>query len=337
MAKRRRLGPAVITGQEAGQGTEQTLTRPVEPVSAPPIARVAGDAATEAAARELADELANARAEGRLVQDIPLDQIDETHLTRDRIAADPGELDALAASIAARGQQMPVEVVDKGADQTPRYGLISGWRRLAAIRRLAGQGGDTAPATIRAVLRRPDSAAEAYLSMVEENELRVGLSYYERAQVAARATDLGVFDSANEAVQGLFPTASKAKRSKINAFVRVFRVLDPVLRFPEAIPERLGLRIAKALDAGQGGRLYAALQEVPGADAASEQARIDKVLGSKTGSNPPNRVAQASFPGGVELTRARGALKLSGKGVDDALLRDLQTWLAERQKDRGLK
>ncbi len=340
MAKRRRLGPAIVTGQDL----DQALTGMAETYQSPPIARVAGDAATQAAAQELADELTRARAEGRLVQDLPLDQIDDTHLTRDRIAVDPTELQALEASIAARGQQMPIEVVDKWATRSggdvsaqenmPRYGLISGWRRLAAIRSLAEKDPDHV-ATIRAVLRRPESAADAYLSMVEENELRVGLSYYERAQVAARATDLGVFENSSHAVQSLFSTASKGKRSKINSFIRVYRVLDPVLRFPEAIPERLGLRIAKAVDAGQGRALYAALEGAPGPDAVSEQARIEKVLQINSGSEARNRVLPSSYPGGVDVSRARGALKLSGPGVDEALMRDLHVWLSARQKGRS--
>lgn len=329
MAKRKRLGPAVITGQ----GGDAALTQTLE-TQTPPIARVAGEAAAEAAVRELSDELANALAEGRMVQDIALDDIDEMHLSRDRIVAVASELEALIASIQARGQQMPIEVVDLGADQNPRYGLISGWRRLTALKALRQRTNAPQFETVRAVLRQPQGAADAYLSMVEENELRVGLSYYERAQVAARASDFDVFDGSADAVQALFPTASKAKRSKINAFVRVFRVLDPVLKFPDTIPERLGLRIAKALDAGQGGLLYDGLREVPSDTPADEHARLEKLLGLKTGSKDTNRVAQASFPGDVSLTRSRGTLKLSGAGVDATLERELTDWLRERQKDR---
>ncbi len=338
MAKRKRLSPAMIVGQAA----DEALSGAIEPLTSPPIARVAGDAASHSAAQELADELTRARAEGRLVQDIALDQIDETYLTRDRIASDTAEMTALEASIEARGQQMPIEVVDLGPQraggdgaapdtQALRYGLISGWRRLTAIKRLAEREPDRFT-TIRAVLRRPDTAAEAYRSMVEENELRVGLSYYERAQVAARASDMGVFEGSAEAVQSLFPTASKAKRSKINAFVRLFRVLDPVLQFPEAIPERLGMRLAKALDAGQGPTLFAALKEAgPFADVKAEQARMEWLLRHKTGSKPAVGADERVYPGGVIMNRSKAGVTLSGKGVDSDLARDLSDWLATRQ------
>ena len=343
MAKRRRLGPAVMAGPEENQRENQSLTGNSGSVASPPIAQVAGIAASQAAARELADALTSARAEGRLVQDLLLSDIDETYLTRDRIFADAGDLAALVASIRDRGQQMPIEVVDKRGDATgagdgegPRYGLISGWRRVAALRQLAEEaagGPDGAEfGTVRAVLRRPDGAADAYLSMVEENELRVGLSYYERAQIAARATDLGVFDSSAVAVQSLFPTASKAKRSKINSFIRVFRVLDPVLQFPEAIPERLGLRLAKALDAGQGRTLFAALREGgPFADPKAEQGRVERVLTSKTGSNVRPRAEKQTYAGGISLSRTATGLSLSGAGVDADLERDLAGWLEARQ------
>jgi hypothetical protein len=45
--------------------------------------------------------------------------------------------------------------------------------------------------------------------------------------------------------------------------------------------------------------------------------------------------ARAEFVGGIELTRSRGAVKLSGPGLDADFLRDLETWLAERQRGRS--
>jgi ParB/RepB/Spo0J family partition protein len=281
----------------------------------------------------LSDEFAAARAEGRLVQTVPLDAIEAGHLKRDRMVADGEEMSALKASIADRGQQVPVDVVDLGQG---RYGLISGWRRLQALRELHAETGEARFAGIRAVLRRPASAAEAYLSMVEENELRVGLSYYERAQVAARAAQADVFDGTHAAIAALFPTASKAKRSKIASFVKVYHGLGDVLQFPWEIGERLGLRLAQALADGQGARLRAALEAADSKNAETELRMLSQALElTKKDSKPANRVAHAAFAGGVELTRSRGALKLSGPGVDEELLRDLESWLTERQTRFG--
>jgi hypothetical protein len=118
-----------------------------------PIAQIAGDSAVAAALREVTDELQAARAEGRLVQRLPLGAIEADHLVRDRIADNPEERLALQASIRARGQQTPVEVVDLGHG---RYGLISGWRRLQALTALRTETGDERFATVQALLRRPD-------------------------------------------------------------------------------------------------------------------------------------------------------------------------------------
>ena len=117
-----------------------------------PIAQVAGDSALSAALREVTDELHAARAEGRLVQRLPLGSIEADHLVRDRIAENEDEMQALLGSIRARGQQTPIEVVDLGAG---RYGLISGWRRLRALAALHEETGESRFATVQALLRRP--------------------------------------------------------------------------------------------------------------------------------------------------------------------------------------
>jgi ParB family chromosome partitioning protein len=84
--------------------------------------------------------------------------------------------------------------------------------------------------------------------MVEENEIRAGISFYERARLAAEAAKLGIYPDPAAAIAALFTSASPAKRSKIGSFVRVHEALGPALRYPTAIPERLGLALAAALD-----------------------------------------------------------------------------------------
>jgi ParB-like chromosome segregation protein Spo0J len=213
-----------------------------------PIAQVAGEASAAAALHELAGEMKRARDTGRLIQDIPEDQIEAGYLVRDRLVADDDELRVLMDSVRARGQQTPIEVVqlDQG-----KYGLISGWRRLTALRRLLAETGEARFGTVQAILRQPDTAADAYVAMVEENEIRVGLSYYERARVAAKAVEQGVYDSEKEALLRLFSTASRAKRSKIRSFLTIYHALEDTLNFANAIPERLGLALSKVLDDGQ--------------------------------------------------------------------------------------
>ena len=157
------------------------------------------------------------------------------------------------------------------------YGLISGWRRLQALKALHAETGEPRFATVQALVRRPETAADAYVTMVEENEIRLGLSHYERARVAALATARGVFESEKAALLALFATASRPKRSRIRAFLEIYHALDGVLRFPAALPERLGLALVERLRAGAGPRIAAALAAAAPATAEAELALLARL------------------------------------------------------------
>lgn len=76
------------------------------------------------------------------------------------------------------------------------------------------------------------------------------LSQYERGRIAVVAKGQGAFKSVEAAVNKLFPAASKAKRSKIRSFALVHEELGDLLKFPTALSERAGLRLAGAVKAG---------------------------------------------------------------------------------------
>jgi ParB family transcriptional regulator, chromosome partitioning protein len=274
MAKRKRLTPA--NPAYLGAAPETKSLSPLGPATLrAPIADVASEASATAALAQMSDELTNARSSGRMVATLDLAQIEIDYLVRDRVAADDEEMQTLIASFRDRGQQTPIEVADLGGGS---YGLISGWRRCQALARLNREdGGDR---QVLALLRKPEEASDAYLAMVEENEIRVGLSYFERARIAAKAADMGVYDSDKAALLSLFRTASRAKRSKIRSFLPVVRQLDGVLRFPQALGERMGLQLSKRLeeDAAFGPRLQSLLQGAKAFDAQAEQAVITSAL-----------------------------------------------------------
>jgi ParB/RepB/Spo0J family partition protein len=342
MAKRKRLTPArpeLFAKDGAGSAAPEhdmdifrlNPEAPAAPAprraTPPPFADMAGAAAAEAAATEMADTLRTAREEGRLVLSLPRADVDTGYMMRDRIAVDEGEMVTLVESIRTRGQQTPIEVV---ALDDGRYGLSSGGRRMQALERLAEEAGDTRFDTVQALLRKPEQSADAYVAMVEENEIRVGLSYYERARIAARAVEAKIFVSEKGALLRLFHAASRTKRSKIRSFLTVVHALDGTLRFPEALPERLGLELARRLeaDAALGSELRTALSKLDPDTAAEELAAIMAVLkADKPVAAPPALAGDEVVPG-LHLKRHRnGSLTLSGPGLDEGLRQKLLDWL----------
>ncbi|MBE0414337.1 ParB N-terminal domain-containing protein [Yoonia sp.] len=345
MAKRKRLSPAAaLSGTPDGpletkayvNGWEGVRPRPA------PIADVSGDASLRAALAEVTDELTAARNEGRFVVRLPLDAVDAAHLVRDRITMDADDQQSLIDSLRARGQQTPIEVVDLGGGH---YGLISGWRRLTALRQLADETGDARFTQVQALVRQPGSAAAAYLAMVEENEIRANLSFYERARIAVQAVRQGVHDDAGAAVAALFAAARAPKRSKILSFVTLVEALDTHLQFPGGIPEKLGLSLVTELRADPGFRrsLTEALRKAAPTTPDAERRVLEHCLkpAAAAPANPPPPPAAPKAPDsaahmgepvapGITLTEGNRRLTLAGPGITPALAADLRAWLIAR-------
>jgi len=333
MAKRKRLTPPTAAAGQGGGPAVSTLGAKgmfrrdgASPAPRAPIAQVAGDAAAQSALDALADEMRDMRAGGRLVTPLALSAITEDHMVRDRMVNDTEDMQSLTASLRARGQQTPIEVVDLGQG---RYGLISGWRRLHAFRALHAETGDGEFARIQALIKPVDSVSDGYVAMVEENEIRTNLSFYERAHLACEAARLGVYPTPARAVSTLFANATPAKRSKIGSFVKLHTALGGVLRFPVAIPERLGLALVRALEADPGfaARLKASLRKTPPGTAEAERVILDRALRppvDTSATRPPEIIP------GVVLEARKGRVVLSGDGVTDALQQELRAWLSRR-------
>lgn len=310
MAKRKRLELSPEVGMET--------KAPFSGLSRMPIAEVVGDTAARLALDEVSQAMTEAETEGRLVRRIALDRIDMRHLNRDRMVLDADEMDALKASISARGQQSPIEVLQLSSGH---FGLISGLRRLEALRSL----GET---KVLAFVRRPEGAAASYVAMVEENEIRAALSFYERANIAVQAVGAGVYPNTRRAVQDLFASVSSAKRSKILRFVVLRQALGRALRFPTAIPEKLGLALAAAIERDKriATRISDALRKTPPADAAAERRVLERAL---KGPAAALETAEELAPG-VMLKSAKGRLTLAGAGVDATFEAALRDWIVER-------
>ena len=185
-----------------------------------------------------------------------------------------------------------------------------------------------------ALVRRPDQASDAYLAMVEENEIRVGLSYYERARIVAKAVAQGVFETEKQALQRLFHTASRPKRSKIGSFLAIVHALDGALRFPETVSERLGLSLSRALedDPSLAPQLRGRLAEAAPKEPQAEQEILAAALEPPAPARPeaePVPAPDEPRPGVRVSTGKDGRLVLQGPGVDEALKARLLAWLAE--------
>ena len=360
MAKRKRLTPAQPGYFTTNARAPETKSMPGPDFGAPPvppsapIAQVAGDTATRAALDEVTDVLRTARSQGRMIEALDLTAIDATHLVRDRLVQDDEDMDALIASLRARGQQTPIEVTAlANPGDGPAYGLISGWRRLTALNRLYQETREAQYATIKALVIAPESAQAAYVAMVEENEIRTNLSLYERARIALRAASEGIYPTPRHAVLGLFGATSRAKRSKIGRFVALVEMLDGALAYPTAIPEKLGLDLVKVLesDAQTCKNLRNRLLNDPAQNSADELRVLADFIALARSSPPPapkiDRVTESVAPPapstgsfgevvpGLRLRFDRGRhpkIELSGARVNDALFRALKGWLAELQK-----
>ena len=298
-----------------------------------PIADVAGQASAVAALEKVAAEMTAARAEGRMVLKIGLDDVAGDYLARDRVALDETEMEALKSSLRTRGQQTPIEVVQISAG---KYGLISGFRRLQALRALAREEAGTDH--VLAFVRSPSEASDAYTAMVEENEIRVGLSYFERAHIVRASVQSGVFASEGDALKALFASASRAKRSKIKSFLPVIDQLGNALNHPNALTERTGLALAArmAADSQFATRLRDRLRKAAPETAEDEVQLLTKALDGATSpakppaprkrSAPQTDAAQAAGP--IDLHYTPGVLRLTGAGVTPELVEKLRAYLS---------
>jgi ParB family chromosome partitioning protein len=340
MARRRRL-----TAPDAAQISVLGDDPPLARSGVAPIAQVASDAANRAAEDALearvaaaasnaaAERWRAAEAEGRVAHSVPLGAIDTDHLPRDRVALEPAAMSELIASIRAYGLRTPLELVRLSEDPT-RYGLISGWRRLHALRALFAETGEARFGTALALVRTPPTAADAYVAMVEENEIRADLSHYERGRIAVVAAGQGAYASVEAAVAGLFASGSKAKRSKIRSFALIHEELGDLLTAGSSLGERLGLRVAQRLKEGGAPALRRSLGDGAQRTAEEEMALLEALTDEAVPPRPEPRTAAASAPqpaarrwslgGGGSLTARASSdgatLTLKGRPIDEAAL-----------------
>lgn len=216
-----------------------------------------------------------AQQQGRVVVEILLSSIAMDHMMRDRMVVDAADLDELKASIRHNGLRLPIEVEPLASGG---YGLISGWRRITVMQQLCAEDPHR-PAVIAALVRHNAKAGACYTAMVEENELRAQITPYERGRIAVMAAHLGAFGTTDSAIDAIFATASRAKRSKIRSFAYLHEELGDMLQFPTDLSERNGLRLCFALREGFGSQLrHALIRSSPLAGPAHEWDLLELIV-----------------------------------------------------------
>jgi ParB family chromosome partitioning protein len=203
-----------------------------------------------------AKEYRAATEEGRVLVQLPLEEVRIDGLPRDRLeleaVADSEGMEELMASIAARGQREPIEVF---RDSGGHYQLIKGWRRLTALRQLLETtGGKEFTKVVARVSIADEDRIGLYVDMVEENVVREDLTFAEMAQLAITATDdpLLSLESSDAAVGRLYASLHKMKRSYVRSFVFLLESLGASLKWPKAVPRNLGVDVARKLKGSQG-------------------------------------------------------------------------------------
>ena len=223
---------------------------------------------------------------------IPLAEIREDALLRDRIALAPGPLAELQAAIATEGLRLPIEVWRLTTPEPPHhYGLISGLRRLTATRNLHALGGRHP--TIAAIIRSPASIPDAMAQMIAENEIRENLSPWERGATLTAALDHGLFDTIDAAIAALHPSASKQKRNRLRSLAHVVEELDGSFTTPELLSQSQIERLAAALRGGLAPLIQHILHENHGKSLPSQWAALIPTL---TEALAPETEATATHP-----------------------------------------
>ena len=270
--------------------------------------RQSAEAAIRAENDRLAHEYVSLKRDGAIVAKVAIDDVKMTKLTRDRGKGEDPEFNELKTSILELGLSNPIQVEDTGQG----YELIQGFRRLSAYRALAKETGEDRFKTIPAVLIAKGEALEKlYRRMVDENLVRRDISFAEMGQLASSyAQQVGV--SVSDAIDLLYASAGRQKRSYIAHFSALMSVLGDKINYPEAIPRSLGLKLVKAMQDQPRlrGQIEVALDQFKPDTAAAEMTVLNSALAPKRPDGTPRPSTSSKTT--IKLNRHSGTVKVTG-------------------------
>ena len=356
MSKKRRVFD-IDFELDDGQALERKPTDPAETTRRGPMATAISEAADASADRmaaenlirkendALAHEYVDLKRQGLVTSRVPTSKIKTKKLIRDRAGERDEEIGELKSSIREIGLSNPirVEMVDG------QYELIQGFRRLTAFRELADDlpngGFDTIPAVINA---RGESNLVLYRRMVDENIVRRDVTFGELAVLAQEYKKMNpAMIAVDQAVDELFQSASRQKRSHIRTFVRLLSLID--LNHVAAVSRNMGTALLKKLEETNGQvskpkeRLKNLLSKHPYRSAEEEQAILQSFLDLKPTLQKPavsstgKTTFRVSSPMGVaKCTASDGRLELrlnhDFSGVQREVLENVVTEMLAKLK-----
>ncbi|APX13441.1 ParB/RepB/Spo0J family partition protein [Tateyamaria omphalii] len=252
------------------------------------------------------------------LQTIPLSEIYANALPRDRDTQDAEAQAELEHSILLNGLRQPIEVWQLSQPQDGhRYGLISGFRRLAAARALKHE-------TIPAFLRSPRDIPDAMAAMVTENEIRSQISPWEKGRLILDCIRSDLFEGEEAAIATLFGPLSRQKKARLRSIVLVVQVFDGALATPERLSTARIERLASALRAGWEDLLSDTLRTSGSDTLAGQWAALEPVItealnpqhGDTAPGTPTAPRRSIKFARGLqirrEVTRSGWILRFSG-------------------------
>ncbi|MFK7837167.1 MAG: ParB N-terminal domain-containing protein [Sulfitobacter sp.] len=234
--------PSVPSGTERRGPMAAAITENAEALGE----RQEAEAAIRAENDALAHEHVRLKKAGLITDLILLDDIRTDKLTRDRAPGRDAEIDELKQSIREIGLSNPIRVEQVG----DTFELIQGFRRFTAYRELFEETGDETYARIPAGINaKGENLLRLYRRMVDENLVRRGVSFGEMAQLAInyrhQASEVEGYD---HAVELLFASSGRQKRSYIKHFVRLLADTEGRIKHVDTIPRALGLQVVRRLE-----------------------------------------------------------------------------------------
>ena len=151
----------------------------------------------------------------------------------------------------ADGLRQPIELVELSEPfDGCTHALVSGMRRLTALREIARMNGTANTATAPATLRAPTTMTEILRDIASENEQRAQVSMFEKGRFLNAAVDQGHLPSLDAAIAQLFPGQNRNKTFRLRSAAEVAQALDGQLSTPEDLSQAQIEALATALRRG---------------------------------------------------------------------------------------